>query len=108
MSDKQNVNVEEPKQTEVTAAAPAPQAGDNTVILRIPKPNTQVIVLGLVAAITLFQTVQLGRLGAKAGSTQSVKATSAPAVSAPAAPSQQGVGGTGGSADVPQSMVGGC
>lgn len=75
--------------------------GDATVTLRIPKPNMQVAVLGLVAFITLFQTFQLIRIGGRAGST--------PVKSAPAAvPNTGSGGGTGGGADVPQSMVGGC
>ena len=80
------------------------QAGDatagNTVTLRVPKPNIQVVVLGLVAFITLFQTVQLVRIGAKAGS--------APVKAAPAAATTTTGGGSGSNADVPQSMVGGC
>ena len=69
---------------------------DNTMVLRIPKPNIQVVVLGLVAFITLFQTFQLVQISAKSGS--------APVKSAPAAVTNPGSGGT----DVPQSMVGGC
>lgn len=80
------------------------QAGDTTtgsaVTLRVPKPNIQVAVLGLVAFITLFQTVQLVRIGAKAGST--------PVKTAPAAAPATTGSGTGSGADVPQSMVGGC
>jgi len=64
---------------------------DNTMVLRIPKPNIQVIVLGLVAFITLFQTFQLVQISAKSGS--------APVKTAPAAVTNP---------DVPQSMVGGC
>lgn len=74
-------------------------AAGNTVTLRVPKPNIQVAVLGLVAFITLFQTVQLVRIGAKAGS--------APVKAAPAATTTTG-SGSGSNADVPQSMVGGC
>ncbi len=72
----------------------------NTMVLRLPKPNMQVIVLGLVAVITLFQTVQLFNISAKAGSAQ-VK-------SAPATTSSVQESGTGSNSDVPQSMVGGC
>lgn len=71
-------------------------AEDGTVVLRVPKPNMQVMVLGLVAFITLFQTIQLIRISTKAGS--------APVKTAPAAVTDPGSGGT----DVPQSMVGGC
>lgn len=76
-----------------------PDPSDNTVTLRVPKPNMQVAILGLVAFITLFQTVQLMRIGAKAAS--------APAKAAPAAASTNS-GGSGSNADIPQSMVGGC
>ena len=31
---------------------------NNTVVLRVPKPNIQIVVLGLIAVITLFQTFQ--------------------------------------------------
>jgi len=55
---------------------------ESTVIVRVPKPNLQVVVLGLIALITLFQTFQLMRISAKAG--------------------------TGTDSDVPESMVGGC
>ncbi len=71
---------------------------DNTITLRVPKINTQVVVLGLVALVTLFQTVQLVKIGSKAGST--VKA-------APASTST-GSGASGSDSNVPQSMVGGC
>lgn len=75
------------------------KATDNTMTLRVPKPNIQVAVLGLVAFITLFQTVQLMRIGAKA--------SSAPVKAAPAAATTT-TGGSGNNSDVPQSMVGGC
>ncbi len=81
------------EQTTTGAMHQIPQP-DNTMVLRIPKPNMQVVVLGLVAFITLFQTFQLIRINAKSGS--------APAVT------NTGSGGTGGGGDVPQSMVGGC
>lgn len=72
---------------------------NNTVVLRVPKPNLQIIVLGLIAVITLFQTFQLVRISSKASSA-SVKV-------APATTTNSGTG-TGSNADVPQSMVGGC
>lgn len=72
---------------------------NNAVVLRVPKPNLQIIVLGLIAAITLFQTFQLVRISSKASSA-SVKV-------APATTTNSGTG-TGSNADVPQSMVGGC
>lgn len=79
-----------------------PNAGDNTMVLRVPKPNMQVAVLGLVAFITLFQTFQLVRINSASGST--------PAKVAPAAATSTSShgSGTGSNADVPQSMVGGC
>ncbi len=70
-----------------------------TVTLRIPKPNLQIVVLGLIAVITLFQTIQLVRISSKAGS--------AKAVAAPSSATTNSASG-GSSADVPQSMVGGC
>lgn len=73
-------------------------AADNTMVLRVPKPNIQVAVLGLVAFITLFQTFQLVRISGASSST--------PVKSAPAATTTSG--GTGSNADTPQSMVGGC
>lgn len=79
-----------------------PNSSDNTMVLRVPKPNMQVAVLGLIAFITLFQTFQLVRISG-VSSKVSVKA-------APAATTQTttGTDGTGSNADVPQSMVGGC
>lgn len=73
---------------------------DNTMVLRVPKPNMQVAVLGLVAFITLFQTFQLVRMSSKVGS--------APIKTTPAAVTNTGSGGTGSNAPVPPSMVGGC
>ena len=71
------------------------QTNDNAVILRVPKPNLQIVVLGLIAVITVFQTFQLVRISSRASSV-SVKTVS-PANT-----------GTGSNIDVPQSMVGGC
>ena len=76
------------------------QRGEGTVVLRVPKPNLQIVALGLIAVITLFQTFQLIRISSKA-STSTVKA-------APASTTTNGGTGTGSNADVPQSMVGGC
>lgn len=73
---------------------------DNTMVLRIPKPNMQVAVLGLVAFITLFQTFQLVRISGASNST-STKA-------APATTTSSHSSGTDSNANVPQSMVGGC
>jgi len=76
------------------------QQNNNSVVLRIPKPNLQIVVLGLVAVITLFQTFQLVRISSKASSA-SVKTV-------PATTTTNSGAGTGSNADVPQSMVGGC
>ncbi len=78
-----------------------PQATDNTIVLRVPKPNMQVAVLGLVAFITLFQTFQLVRIS---GVSSKASVKTAPA----AATGTQTGSGTGSNADTPQSMVGGC
>lgn len=75
---------------------------NNAVVLRVPKPSLQIIVLGFIALITLFQTFQLVRISSSASST-SVKATSPASTT-----TDSGQGGTGSNADVPQSMVGGC
>lgn len=72
---------------------------NNTMTLRVPKPNLQVAVLGLIAFITLFQTIQLVKIGAKAGST--------PVKTAPVTATTDS-DNSGSNADVPQSMVGGC
>jgi len=72
---------------------------ESTVVVRVPKPNLQVVVLGLIALITLFQTFQLMRISSKAGAV-SVK-------SAPASTTNSGTG-TGTDSEVPESMVGGC
>lgn len=79
------------------------QPMDNTVTLRIPKPNIQVVVLGLVAFITLFQTFQLIRISS--ANTGGTVVKSAPA---PATNTGSGTGGSGTDANAPQSMVGGC
>lgn len=77
-----------------------PNSNESTMVLRIPKPNIQVVILGLVAFITLFQTFQLVRINGASNAT-SVKA-------APATATSTGSGGTGSNTDAPQSMVGGC
>ena len=92
----------EEKETTAAIHQVQQQPADNTVILRIPKPNIQVVVLGLVAFITLFQTVQLVRISGSAN-TGTVK--SAPA---PVSNTGSGAGGSGADANTPQSMVGGC
>lgn len=93
------------EQKETTAAIHnvPQQSVDNTVTLRVPKPNIQIVVLGLVAFITLFQTFQLIRISSANNTAGTVK--SAPA---PAANSGSGTGGSGTDANAPQSMVGGC
>ena len=80
---------------------PSSQA-ENSVVLRFPKPNLQVVVLGLIALVTIFQSFQLARISAQTGSTQ-VKA-----VPANTSAASSGSSGTGSNTDVPQSMVGGC
>lgn len=77
------------------------QRVDNTITFRVPRPNMQVAVLGIVAFITLFQTVQLLRIS---GSTETAS------VRAVAATTSTGASGTGSGSDAstPQSMVGGC
>lgn len=87
-------------ETSVIHNVPQP-VNDNSVVLRVPKPNLQVIVLGLIAFITLFQTLQLIGISSKAGST-AVKA--APVANT----TNSGSTGTGSNTNVPQSMVGGC
>lgn len=92
-------------ETDTTAAEAGvmhevPQPVDNTITLRVPKPNMQVAVLGIVAFITLFQTFQLVRISGST-STGAIK-------SAPAAATSTGGSGTGSNASTPQSMVGGC
>lgn len=74
----------------------------NLVVLRFPKPNLQVVVLGLIALVTLFQSFQLVRISAQAS------ATPAPAVTNNTSATNSASSGTGSNADVPQSMVGGC
>ncbi len=78
------------------AAAPS-----NTMVLRIPKLNLQVGLLGLVAVITVFQTVQLFRINSRASSA-SVQASAVQ--SSPSGSSQGNAVNTA----APQSMVGGC
>ena len=82
----------EGEKTDAGAMHHVPQATNNTMVLKVPKPNMQVVVLGLVALITLFQTFQLVRI--------SSNVTTVPVKAAPAAATTN--------TDVPQSMVGGC
>ena len=88
----------ENKKPEAATMHHVPQTTDNTMVLRVPKPNIQVVVLGLVAFITLFQTFQLVRIS---GSTNPGAVKSAPSAAV-------STGGSGSNADAPQSMVGGC
>ena len=76
------------------------QPVDNSITLRVPKPNMQVAVLGIVAFITLFQTFQLIRISGSSATT--------PVTTAPAATNTSPGGGSGSNASTPQSMVGGC
>ena len=75
------------------------QKGQTGVVLRVPKPNLQIVVLGLIAVITIFQTFQLVRINAKAGSS---------AVKTVPATNNSGSSGAESNTDTPQSMVGGC
>lgn len=79
---------------------PSAPAGGNTIVLRIPKINFQAGLLGLVALITVFQTVQLFRINGRAN-VASVKAST---VNSNPSPSH----GSGVNTAAPQSMVGGC
>lgn len=93
-------NTDETVKTEISSDQPVAK---ETAVLRIPKPNMQVVVLGLVAFITLFQTMQLVKISAQTNNAQ-IKA-------APATSTSTGTttgSGSGSGADVPQSMVGGC
>lgn len=76
------------------------QPTDSAITFRVPRPNMQVAVLGLVAFITLFQTAQLVRI--------SGSANAAPVKSASTITTSTGGSGTASNADTPQSMVGGC
>ncbi len=103
-NEERRLHMTENKTGETTEATNTPKPDNsNTVVLRIPKLNLQVAALGVIAAITLFQTVQLARISTTA-KTASVQA----AASAPATTATNGTTGTGSNADVPQSMVGGC
>ena len=86
-------------QLETSSVRHSPNQGKNsTVVLRVPKPNFQIVLLGLIALITLFQTFQLIRISSKASSTKTITV-----------PATTNTGpGTGSDTDVPQSMVGGC
>ena len=96
----------EDKKTETNTIDHNPnQKDENSVVLRVPKPNLQIAVLGLVAGITLFQTLQLVRISSSAGS---VSVKTAPAVATTTTTTNSGSTGTGSNANVPQSMVGGC
>lgn len=89
----------EQKETTAVIHQVPKQPADNSITVRVPKPNLQVAVLGLVAFITLFQTFQLIRINSSS-TTTTVKA-------APVSATSDG-GGSGGDASTPQSMVGGC
>ncbi len=69
----------------------------NTITLRMPKINVQLVLFILVVAIAALQTVQLWRLSGKG---ISVKASTAGTSAAPAA--------AGGASNGLQGMVGGC
>lgn len=75
-----------------------PKIVSNALVLRVPRPNLQIIILALIAVITIFQTFQLIRISSKTGQ---IKAVS------PVSTTTNG-SGSGSNTDVPQSMVGGC
>jgi len=91
--------IQEESNAEPTPIHHIPQTS-RAVVLRVPRPNTQIIILGLVALITLFQTFQLIRISSKS-STSVVKTTPA------SLPSSSTPDSNAGSSE-PQSMVGGC
>jgi len=76
---------------------------DKTLVIRVPKPNLQVAVLGLIAVITIFQTFQLVRISFKASSATIAK--TAPAATTTTTNTESDAGNN---TDVPESMVGGC
>ncbi len=76
---------------------------NEAMVLRIPKPNMQIGLMVVVALFTLFQTMQLSKISAQMGNAQ-IKASPAKSTSTGTATGS----GSGGSADVPESMVGGC
>lgn len=86
---------------ETNKVGPVAPAEGKTMVIRLPKINLQAGLLGLVALITVFQTVQLFRINNRAGAT-TVKASS---VSSNPSPSSHE---SGANAAAPQSMVGGC
>lgn len=89
------------KTSESTAKHRIPtQRTDSAIRFRIPRPNMQVAVLGIVAFITLFQTVQLVRISGTANAAP-VKAVSTTTTSTEGS-------GTASNANTPRSMVGGC
>ncbi len=84
--------------TNTTEEPKTPSAND-PIVLHIPRMNFQAGVLGLVALITVFQTVQLFRINNTYASAPARSSeNSAPASS----------GASNGNANTPQSMVGGC
>lgn len=98
------VNMAEQKEATTAEMHHIPkQPVGNTITIRVPKPNMQIAVLGLVAFITLFQTFQLFRISGSTGAT-SVKAAQTTTTSV-GGPSKTG---SGSGASTPQSMVGGC
>ena len=82
----------------------ANQSPGATITLRVPRPTTQVIVLGLIAFLTLFQTIQLVRISA---STTAFGSQAKPAAVSPSSPTTA-VSTNANNTDTPQTMVGGC
>ncbi len=103
MTENQRIETNSERPLRSEASHSSNQTNDNAVVLRVPKPNLQIVVLGLIAVITLFQTFQLVRISAKAGSA-SIKAVS-PATTTT---TNNGSSDTGSNTGAPQSMVGGC
>ncbi|AKM83526.1 hypothetical protein A2422_01500 [Candidatus Woesebacteria bacterium RIFOXYC1_FULL_31_51] len=75
---------------------------DKAFVLRIAKPNLQIIALIIVALITILQSFQLAKISS--GSSTS-KAKTVPATTTNTTGAESGAES---GADTPQSMVGGC
>lgn len=89
---QEEIHADDQSTEQVVAEKPVKQM----FVLKIPKPNMQVIMLSIVALITLFQTVQLIRINkqAKAAAVQVIPSTSGSSNDT--------------NPNAPQSMVGGC
>lgn len=78
------------------------------MVVTLPKPNMQVIVLALVAVITLFQSFQLLRINSKSTSVSPAVQTAPATTTSGSSSISTGSSAGGSNANVPQSMVGGC